>query len=88
MSIARLETLFSMPLGRKRESAMAHISTTSSHFHCRRCSCGDFEAGHLTQPDEPYCLVCWEEDGQQIQLERWEEVESNQARFRDALLAG
>ena len=46
-----------------------------SRFYCSRCGLGDFEVGHLTRPDEPFCLVCQEEDREIVQLKRWEEVE-------------
>jgi hypothetical protein len=55
-----------------REGTMANVSKISSPFHCQRCGLGDFEVGHLTRPDEPFCLVCREEDGQLVRLERWE----------------
>jgi hypothetical protein len=47
-----------------------------SRFCCPRCGLGDFEVGHLTRPDEPYCLVCQEEDGQIVPLQRWEQAEA------------
>jgi hypothetical protein len=43
-----------------------------SRFYCCRCGLGDFEVGHLTRPDEPFCL---EEDGEIVQLQRWEQAE-------------
>jgi hypothetical protein len=70
-----------------REGIMANVSKISFPFQCQRCGLGDFEVGHLTRPDEPFCLVCWEEDCQLVRLERWE-AETDQARFRVALLAG
>jgi hypothetical protein len=66
----------------------ANVSNVSSHFRCQRCGLGDFEVGHLTRPDELHCLFCWEGGGQVVQLERWEQPEPDQARFRGALLAG
>ena len=36
------------------------------HFQCPRCALGDFEVEHLTRPDEPFCLVCQEADGELI----------------------
>jgi hypothetical protein len=65
--------------------AMANLDD-SQHFHCPKCGIGDFEVGHLTKPDEPYCLVCLEADDQQVLLQRW--GAAPQARLRGALLAG
>jgi hypothetical protein len=59
-----------------------------SRFQCPRCGLGDFEVGHLVRPDEPFCLVCQEEDDEVVRLERWEQPEPAQARFRVALGAG
>ena len=49
------------------------------------CGFGDHEVGHLVTPDEIYCVVCLEEDGRLVRLERWEETD--QARLRVALAA-
>jgi hypothetical protein len=45
---------------------------------------GDHEAGHLVDMNDEHCLICLEEDGLQIRLERWSE-EPVQARFRGTL---
>ncbi len=54
-------------------------------FQCPECGLGDHEVGHLIAPDEPYCVVCLEEEGRLVRLERWEETD--QARLRVALVA-
>jgi hypothetical protein len=48
------------------------MARSNSRFQCRRCGLGDFEVGYLTRPDEPHCLVCQEEEGELVRLERWE----------------
>ena len=53
-------------------------------FQCPECSLSDFEVGHLTGEDEIYCVVCLEEEGRLIRLQRWkkEAGEAVQARLR------
>jgi hypothetical protein len=42
-------------------------------FQCLDCGLGDYETGHLVAADAVYCVVCLEEDGRLIRLQRWEE---------------
>jgi hypothetical protein len=42
-------------------------------FQCPECGFGDHEVGHLTAEIETYCVVCLEEDGRLIRLDRWAE---------------
>ena len=51
-------------------------------FQCPECGLGDYEVGHLTHDLEFYCVVCHEQDGLTVRLQRWEETEIAQARFR------
>ncbi len=55
------------------------------HFQCPECGLGDHEVGHLIAPDDLYCVVCLEEEGRLVRLERWEETD--QARLPVALVA-
>ncbi len=57
------------------------------HFHCAECGIGDTELGHLVAAGEIHCLVCIEEDGRAVRLQRWQAVETDQARLRGALVA-
>ncbi len=59
---------------------MPHTQASYWQFHCAECGFGDHEVGHLVGPDELYCLVCLEEEGRLVRLERWEETD--QARLR------
>jgi hypothetical protein len=63
---------------------MPDVTTSYRHFQCPRCGMGDHEAGHLVDMNDEHCLICLEEDGLQIRLERWSE-EPVQARFRGTL---
>jgi hypothetical protein len=51
-------------------------------FQCPECSFGDYEVGYLTDGADSYCIICQEEDGRLIRLQRWEEADGTQARFR------
>ncbi len=64
---------------------MHHTATPYWRFQCAECGFGDQEVGHLVAPDEMYCVVCLEEDGRLVRLERWEEAD--QARLRPPLAA-
>ena len=56
-------------------------------FQCPECGFGDYEVAHLIAEAEIYCVVCLEEDGRLIGLERWdEEAEAAQARLREGLV--
>ena len=55
-------------------------------FQCPECGMGDQEVSHLVDETEVYCVVCWEEQGRQIRVQRWEEVERSQARLRAGLV--
>ena len=62
-------------------------SNPRSLFQCPRCGFGDYEVGHLISDGDVFCLVCLEEEGLQIRLQRWEEREDDHARLRDPLAA-
>ena len=51
-------------------------------FQCTGCGLGDYEVGHLTSEAEIYCVVCLEEEGRLIRLQRWEEEKPVHARLR------
>jgi hypothetical protein len=51
-------------------------------FQCPECGFGDYEVGYLTDGAEAYCIICQEEDGRIVRLQRWEEDDRAQARFR------
>jgi hypothetical protein len=51
-------------------------------FQCPDCGLGDYEVGQLTHDTEVYCIVCHEENGRIVRLQRWEEAETAHARFR------
>ena len=55
---------------------------TLLRFHCPECGFGDYEVEHLTSETEIHCVVCSEEEGRLIRLQRWEEDDRAQARFR------
>ena len=55
-------------------------------FQCPECGFGDHEVGHLAPETEIYCIVCLEEQGQQIRVHCWEEGEGVQARLREGLV--
>jgi hypothetical protein len=52
------------------------------HFRCPVCGFGDYEVGHLTAEGETHCVVCLEEEGRRVRLQRWAEGEGRQARLR------
>lgn len=64
---------------------MPNASASYWRFQCPECGFGDHEVGHLVAPDEIYCVVCLEEDGRLVRLERWEETDH--ARLRPPLAA-
>ena len=64
---------------------MPDAATSYWRFQCVECGFGDHEVGHLVAPDAIYCVVCLEEDGRLVRLERWEETV--QARLRLPLVA-
>ncbi len=43
-------------------------------FQCPECGIGDTEHGHLLTAHEIHCVVCLEEDGRDVRLQRWETV--------------
>ncbi len=49
-------------------------------FQCPNCGMGDTEVGHPTNGDDVHCVLCLEELGRLIRVERWED--DPQARFR------
>jgi hypothetical protein len=51
-------------------------------FQRPECGFGDYEVGYLTDGAEAYCIICQEEDGRIVRLQRWEEDDRAQARFR------
>lgn len=51
-------------------------------FQCPECEHGDYEVGHLTSDADIYCMLCFEEEGRLIRLQRWEEEEPVHARLR------
>ena len=53
-----------------------------TRFQCSNCGMGDAELGHLMDEADVQCLVCLEELGRLIRIERWEEGERDQARLR------
>lgn len=57
-------------------------------FQCPECGFGHEELGWLGSDDEAYCLVCSEERGEDVRLQRWlDEAPDRQARLRDVLAA-
>jgi hypothetical protein len=52
-------------------------------FQCPNCSMGDLELGQAMDEGDIHCLVCLEELGRLIRIERWEE--GGQARLRRGL---
>ena len=57
-------------------------------FQCPDCGFGHVELGCFGTDDEAYCLVCSEERGATVRLQRWVDVEADrQARLRDVLAA-
>ena len=50
-------------------------------FQCPECDFGDYEVGHLVTETEVRCIVCLEEQGQEIRVECWEAAPT-QARLR------
>jgi hypothetical protein len=56
-----------------------HVRTL---FQCPRCSFGSHEVGHLMAEGDEFCIVCLEEEGLSIRLQRWEEPE-DQALLRE-----
>ena len=63
------------------------VSEVRNLFQCPRCGLGSYEVGHLVSDDEVFCVVCLEEEGLQIRLQRWEETADDQARLREPLAA-
>jgi hypothetical protein len=55
-------------------------------FQCRECGFGYQEVGHLVADTEIYCVVCLEEQGRLVSIHSWDEEETDQARFRGALV--
>lgn len=47
---------------------------TLLRFHCSECGFGGYEVEHLTSEAEVHCVVCSEEEGRLIRLQRWEET--------------
>jgi hypothetical protein len=54
---------------------LAPIRHAVWQFHCPDCGFGDAEHGHLLTAQEIYCVVCLEEDGRHVRLQRWETPE-------------
>ena len=44
-------------------------------FHCPECGFGHQELGHLAADQEIHCVVCMDEDGRYVRLQRWTEME-------------
>ena len=44
------------------------------------------EVGHLVADTEIYCVVCLEQQGRLVSIHAWDEEETDQARFRGALV--
>jgi hypothetical protein len=55
-------------------------------FQCPECGFGDQEVGHLVADTEIYCVVCLEQQGRLVSIHAWDEEETDQARFRGALV--
>ncbi len=70
-------------------AAIACFEVRVWSFHCPECGFGHQELGHLATDQEIHCLVCLEEDGRLIHLQRWTEIEwaPGQARLRGGLAA-
>jgi len=51
-------------------------------FQCPRCGFGSPEVGDLVSDDEVFCVVCLEEEGLSIRVQRWEEPD-DQAPLRE-----
>jgi len=66
---------------------MASTREAFWHFHCPECGFGDREFGYLLAAGEIHCLICIEEDGREVRLQRWPTEEPGQARLRGALVA-
>jgi hypothetical protein len=58
------------------------------HFQCPECGFGDRELGQLLGDGELYCLVCLEETGRQVRLQRWTEEDSEEAAGQARLRGG
>ena len=56
-------------------------------FQCPECGFGDSKVGRLVADTEIYCVVCLEEEGSLVSIHSWDEDETDQARFRGALVA-
>jgi len=57
-------------------------------FQCPECGFGHVELGWLGTGDEAYCLVCSEERGVSVRLQRWvDQQPGRQARLREVLAA-
>jgi hypothetical protein len=63
------------------------VSAVRNLFQCPRCAFGSYEVGYLVSDDEVFCVVCLEEEGLQIRLQRWEVSTEDQARLREPLAA-
>jgi hypothetical protein len=57
-------------------------------FQCPECGFGHVELGWLGTDHEVYCLVCSEQRGVNVRVQRWlAEQPQNQARLREVLAA-
>jgi hypothetical protein len=57
-------------------------------FQCPECGFGHVELGWLATDNETHCLVCLEERGVDVRLQRWlDQQPYSQARLRDVLAA-
>jgi hypothetical protein len=57
------------------------------HFQCPECGFGDAELGSLAAAEDLYCVICLEEGGRRVLLDRWSPTEISHARLRGDLEA-